>query len=108
MRARRFELFMGCLGNGITVCNKAVYENGDYKIIAHISPEGEIKWRVADDYCPPEARARIEAAAQRQAEDYRKWYDSLPEDRKLQMRLDRMPLAELCEAVKRDGKEERR
>lgn len=26
--ARRFELFMGCLGNGITVCNKAVMEHG--------------------------------------------------------------------------------
>lgn len=28
---RKFELFYICLGNGITVCNKAVEENGDYK-----------------------------------------------------------------------------
>lgn len=39
---KRFELFMGCLGNGITVCNKAVMEGGDFKKVAHISPEGEV------------------------------------------------------------------
>lgn len=31
MAAQKFELFMGCMGNGTTVCNKAVYEHGDYK-----------------------------------------------------------------------------
>lgn len=29
--AGKFKLFCGCLGNGTTVCNKAVTENGDYK-----------------------------------------------------------------------------
>ena len=43
---KKFELFMGCLGNGITVCNKAVQENGDYKKIAHIGETGKIKWYV--------------------------------------------------------------
>ena len=33
MTAKKFKLFFGCLGNGITVCNKAVIENGDYKTI---------------------------------------------------------------------------
>ena len=28
---KKFELFMGCLGNGITLANKAVEENHDYK-----------------------------------------------------------------------------
>ena len=28
---KNFELFMGYLGNGLTVCNKAVEEHGDYK-----------------------------------------------------------------------------
>lgn len=37
----KFELFMGCLGNGITVCNKAVMEHGDYKYIAHIRETGK-------------------------------------------------------------------
>mgnify|MGYP006888164720 FL=1 len=38
----KFDLFMGCLGNGVTVCNKAVKENGDYKTIAHIAECGKI------------------------------------------------------------------
>lgn len=43
-KMKKFELFMGCLGNEITVCNKAVEENGDYKIIAHIANCGKITW----------------------------------------------------------------
>ena len=26
-----FELFMCCLGNGLTVCNKAIEKNGEYR-----------------------------------------------------------------------------
>ena len=36
MRAHKIELFMGRLGNGITVCNKAVDEYRNYKRMAHI------------------------------------------------------------------------
>ncbi len=43
---KKFELFMCCLGNGITVCNKAVEENGDYKSVAHIAECGKITWYV--------------------------------------------------------------
>ena len=51
---KKFELWFGCLGNGTTVCNKAVEENGDYKIIAHISECGNIRWRVKEPYVPVE------------------------------------------------------
>ena len=44
MKAKKFKLFLGCLEDGITVCNKAVEENGDYKKIAHISDRGNIKF----------------------------------------------------------------
>lgn len=37
MSARNFKLFLGCLGNGVTVCNSAVMEYGDFKKVAHIS-----------------------------------------------------------------------
>ena len=37
MAARNFKLFLGCLGNGVTVCNSAVMEDGDFKMVAHIS-----------------------------------------------------------------------
>lgn len=65
---RKFELFLGCLGNGTTVCNKAVYESGDYKTIAHISPAGNIKLYVKPDYIPAADMEKIKrvAAADRQ------------------------------------------
>lgn len=59
----KFELFMGCLGNGITVCNKAVMEHGDYKHIAHISNNGIIKLYVSENYMPVEDMRRIERTA---------------------------------------------
>lgn len=72
MKARKFELWMGCLGNGVTVCNKAVEEHGDYKMVAHISSEGTIFWRVKEDYTPPEARAKIEAEAAHLRDEHEK------------------------------------
>lgn len=70
MKARKFELFMGCLGNGTTVCNKAVMEHGDYKTIAHISPAGNIKLYVNPDYIPPDDMKRIESAAERDRAEF--------------------------------------
>lgn len=60
---KNFELFMCCLGNGLTVCNKAVEEHGDYKQIAHISPAGNIKWYVPCGYVPGPDLLRIEHTA---------------------------------------------
>ena len=59
----KFKLWMGCLGNGITVCNSAVEEHGDYKHIAHISDNGKIKLYVSKSYIPVEDMQRIEQAA---------------------------------------------
>lgn len=61
---RKFELFMGCMGNGVTVCNKAVEEHGDYKQIAHISPAGNIKLYVQESYIPAPDMERIKDAAE--------------------------------------------
>lgn len=68
MKAKKFDLFIGYLGNGATVCNSAVYEHGDYKTIAHISPAGNIKLYVAADYIPEEAMKEIKATAERHKE----------------------------------------
>ena len=57
---KKFELFIGCLGNGLTVCNKAVEENGDYKTIAHIAECGTITWYVNQSYVPDDALLIIE------------------------------------------------
>ena len=67
---RNFELFMGCLGNGTTVCNKAVMEHGDYKQIAHISPAGNIKLYVKPGYIPAAEMERINRAAERDRAEF--------------------------------------
>ena len=70
MTAEKFDLFMGCLGNGITVCNRAVEVNGDYKHVAHISEAGNIKYYVSRSYIPDADRQRIEQTAARMRSEY--------------------------------------
>ena len=60
---KNFKLWMGCLGNGITVCNSAVEEHGDYKHIAHISDNGKITLYVSESYIPVEDMQKIEQTA---------------------------------------------
>lgn len=60
----KFELFMCCLGNGVTVSNKAVMEHGDYKKIAHISEHGHIKLYASEDYIPEEEIQKIRNTAE--------------------------------------------
>ena len=67
----KFELFMGSLGNGLTVCNKAAMEHGDYKQIAHISPAGNIKWYGPVGYVPGPALLRIEHTADAMYHNFR-------------------------------------
>jgi hypothetical protein len=70
MTARKFELFMCCQGNGTTLCNKAIYENHDYKTIGHISAAGNVSLYVKPNYIPPEDIERIESAAARARADF--------------------------------------
>ena len=60
----KFELWLGCFGNCLTVCNKAVEVNGDYKTVAHISNAGNIKLYVKESYIPREDMKRIEELAE--------------------------------------------
>lgn len=101
MRARKFELWMGLLGNGITVCNKAVEEHGDYKMVAHISAEGSVHWYVKDDYAPPEAKAKIEEEAARLRVKHQERLDRLSPAARYERELDAMSTAELVEHLKR-------
>lgn len=64
MAARKFELWLGYLGNGVTVCNQAVLENNDYKHIAHISNNGILKLYVKEDYIPKRDMKRIRQTAE--------------------------------------------
>lgn len=73
--SNKFELFLGCLGNGITVCNKAVLENGDYKTIAHISEHGVIKYYVRESSIPNDALQKIKRVANNSMENFMKLWN---------------------------------
>lgn len=99
---KKFELFMGYLGNGITVCNKAAMENGDYKMIAHIRETGKINWYVDPaSYVPGDALLKIEHAANVQAEKWETWFSSMSEIKQYEFLLDQLPLSDFLEITKR-------
>ena len=102
MRAEKFELFVGSLGNGLTICNKAVSEYNDYKHIAHISVEGEIKWYVSGDYCPPEEKSKIEKYAAREKVKYETWFNGLSEMEQYEIRLSKMSIRELVDHIRKE------
>ena len=53
-----YNIGAGYMGNGLTIWNRAVKENGDYKIIAHIDPYGKISIR--DKQMPAKIKSMIE------------------------------------------------
>lgn len=90
---KKFELFMGCLGNGTTVCNKAVIENGDYKMIAHITECGKITWYVnPGSYVPGPDLLKIEHVADASRANWEKWLDNMPEFERLYRLYNMVPL----------------
>ena len=96
---RKFELFYGYLGNGTTVCNKAVEENGDYKKIAHISEGGNIRQYVAESYIPTAEMEKIKAMANREKAEYMRHFESLPEVEQYGKILDRVPHQKFMEFI---------
>lgn len=103
MKAQKFELFMVCLGNGTTVCNKAVMEHGDFKMVAHIQPFGKIKLYVPVDYIPSDAMEKIKETADRDRRDYIKRWNSLPVWQRYEKVMDRLPLTNFLEIVGNNG-----
>lgn len=99
LMAGKFELFCGCLGNGTTVCNKAVTENGDYKKIAHISEGGNIRLYVAESYIPATEMEKIKAMANRDKAEYMKRFENLSEVEQYGKILDRVPHQKFMEFV---------
>lgn len=85
---KKFRLWMGCLGNGITVCNSAVEDDGEYKHIAHISDNGIIKLYVSEKYIPVEDMRRIERAATDQRKTFLTEWNKQSDIRKYEKLLD--------------------
>lgn len=96
----KFELFMGCLGNGTTVCNKAICKNGDYEMVAHISDAGNIKLYVKESYVPAEDMRKIKNVAKKQRMDFVKHFESMSELQQYRVILDNIPLNKLIELIK--------
>ena len=86
------DLMFGCLGNGITVCDKSSMENGDYKTVAHISEYGGMKLYRGHGL-DSESVKRIENMAKTQAKFY--YMKFMLYQKELQIR-------ELCQIVKYD------
>lgn len=93
MKARKFELFTGCLGNGITIYNKAVVEYGDYKTIGHIGNHGRIKLYVQPDYIPEKDMEKIKRTAEIRRREFLKWWNSISLLGKYKRLLDEIPLS---------------
>jgi hypothetical protein len=95
--AKNFELFGGCFGNGKTVFNKAVMENGEYKEIAHISEGGRITWYIKDpeNYVPGKDMEVIKSWARSASEKFMRQWELLPDIRKYEIMLDSIPYSVL-------------
>lgn len=100
MVAKKFELFMCCLGNGITVCNKAVIENGDYKKIAHISNAGNIKFYVQESYIPATEMDKIKRTASGDSKNFKKRFEALPDIKQYDIILNNIPMEKFMEFVR--------
>ena len=99
----KFKLWMGCLGNGITVCNSAVEENGDYKHIAHISDNGKIKLYVSKSYIPVEDMQRIEHTAAEKRKTFLNEWNKQPNIRKYEKLLDMCSHSDFMEIAHNKG-----
>lgn len=104
MKAKKFELFMCCMGNGISVSNSAVTEYGDYKYIAHISETGNIKYYVSADYIPEESKKKIESVAENQRQEWEKYFSDLSDIKKYSYILEHLPLDNFILFIKDDNK----
>lgn len=99
MESKNFELFLGCLGNGMTVCNKAVYEHGDYKTIAHVSPSGRIKLYVSEDYIPPADMEKIRKVAERMKQEFVELWNKKSVIKKYSILINMLPVNESTEKM---------
>ena len=95
----KFALFGGCLGNGTTVCNKAVEEYGESKKIAHISNTGHITWYIPppEPYVPAADIETIQMWSKNAREEFLSHWSELSDLEKYQIILEEIPLSKLLQ-----------
>ena len=96
---KKFDIMFCGLGNGLTVCNRASMENGDYKNICHISPAGNITWYVNPGQIPGDDLLRIEHNAHAMEANFRAQLDAMPEIKQYGYLLDRAPASVLLKCL---------
>lgn len=84
----KFELFMHYHGNGYTVYNKVVIENGDYKKIAYISECGNIKLYIKESYIPSQDMATIKKIAKNKRKSFKEWFENFSDTEQYKIILD--------------------
>ena len=104
----KFELFMGHLGNGLIVCNKAVEEHGDYKKVCHIQPWGKITWYTKTESIPGDAFEKIVAESERMKEKFNAWLDGMPVSKRYFTLFDYVPFGVQVNAIEMIGNTERK
>jgi hypothetical protein len=60
---RKFDLGAGCLGNGVTVWNRAREVGGDYERVAHIDRKRVVTWYISERPIPADVAAYVERIA---------------------------------------------
>ena len=98
---RKYDLMFGCLGNGITVCDRSREEHGDYKTIAHIDPCGAVQFY--EGSMPPDVRTKILNHAGILASDFRDMFLRLRREQALDMLNDRLNVGQFL-LVFQEGK----
>lgn len=89
------DLMFGCLGNGVTVCNRSRMDHGDYMTVAHIDPCGAYKLYAQN--LPEDAKAQIARHAAGEARRFRQSFDRLRREAALDMVYERMTVHQQLE-----------
>lgn len=90
-----YDLMFGCLGNGITVCNRAREVGGDYPTVAHIDNCGAISYYMDETKLPEYARREINSHAGAQAINFKHGFLHLPKAAALEMLYDILKIEQL-------------
>lgn len=96
---KHVDLFFGRLGNGTTIANKTVTENGDYQHIAHVQDWGKITYYVDPANLPADALEHIRRYAAGEREKFLEKWHKLPLETRYFKLLDAARHKDFVEAV---------
>lgn len=99
MRKNKFKLGVFSYPGGDVYCNTAVMEHGDYKKIAFIDKEGNLRFDVPLRFLPVGIEDKMFSDARKQREKFLAWWNKQPENYRYEKLLDRAPLKVFLEVI---------